>query len=96
VYWPDVPEDKIERWYGSFIPLVQSYDDVINNHVRLNLRNCKAHCSAVDAPKAMASSSARAAIITSHQIDVTSSDESETEIQSDDDLEARERNCIPR
>jgi len=39
VYWHDVPEEKIERWYGSFIQLVQRYDDIINNHVRLTLIN---------------------------------------------------------
>lgn len=94
VYWPDVPEEKIERWYGSFIHLVRRYDDIINNYVRLNLPNRNAHCSAVDAPKATASTSRRAGTPNSPQIDVISSEESETEIQSDDDLETRERNCI--
>jgi hypothetical protein len=35
IYWPDVSEQQIEKWYDPFIPVVRKYDDIINNHIRL-------------------------------------------------------------
>lgn len=35
IYWPDVSEQQIQKWYDPFIPIVRKYDDIINNHIRL-------------------------------------------------------------
>jgi hypothetical protein len=34
IYWPDVSEQQIEKWYDPFVPVVRKYDDIINNHIR--------------------------------------------------------------
>lgn len=34
VYWPDVTEQQIRKWYPYFMRVVQRYDVIINNHIR--------------------------------------------------------------
>jgi len=34
VYWPEVTVQQIEKWYGYFMPVVQKYDDIVNNHIK--------------------------------------------------------------
>jgi hypothetical protein len=94
VYWSDITEQQIERWYGYFMSAVQKYDDIINNHIRFS-HNCASNYRDKNAQKAF-SSSARAGSRTSHPTEVTSTDdESESDFQSadEDDEEKQNRNC---
>ena len=94
VYWPDITEHQIERWYGYFISTVQKYDDIINNHIRFAY-NRASNYRDKHAQKALVSNG-RAGSRTSHPTEVISTDdESESDFQSadEDDEEEQNRNC---
>jgi len=94
VYWSDITEQQIERWYGYFMSTVQKYDDIINNHIRFAY-NRTSNYRDKNAQKTLNSSS-RVVSCTSHPTEVISTDdESESNFQSaeEDDEEEQNRNC---
>jgi hypothetical protein len=92
--WPDVTEKQVKKWYKQFEPLVQTYDDKINDYIR-----CLQSSSSLiirDKHKSVPTLGSRPAAARFRPDVVTvTEDESDSEFVSDtEDTETVERNRI--
>jgi hypothetical protein len=92
--WPDVTEMQVKKWYKQFEPLVQTYDDKLNDYTRClqlssNLIIRDKHKSVSTLGSRPAASRFRPDVVT------VTEDESDSEFISDtEDPETVERNRI--
>jgi hypothetical protein len=91
--WPDVTEMQVKKWYKQFEPLVQTYDDKINDYIR-----CLQSSSSLiirDKHKSVPTLGSRPAAQFRPEVVTVTEDESDSEFISEtEDRETVERNCI--
>jgi hypothetical protein len=91
--WPDVTEMQVKKWYKQFEPLVQTYDDKINDYIR-----CLQSSSSLiirDKHKSVLTLGNRPAAKFRPEVVTVTEDESDSEFISEtEDPEAVERNRI--
>jgi len=91
--WPDVTEMQVKKWYKQFEPLVQTYDDKINDYIR-----CLESSSSLiirDKHKSVPTLGSRPAAKFRPEVVTVTEDESDSEfISGTEDPETVEQNRI--